>query len=202
MAQCEAKTRSGRRCHKIAVSDDRFCRSHQGTFDQKSAGLTIATGVGSLIGHALAPGVGLFVGGAFGYLFGKTSQENEMAKKKVFVSFDFDNDRMLKTFIIGQSKLPDSPFEIVDLSLKEAAPEKDWERKADAAIARSDLVLVLVGPHTWKAQGVLKEIRMARARNIKIIQMIGYKAGNYTRVPDAGQLYRWSWENLKKLLAS
>ncbi|BDW97303.1 hypothetical protein MACH10_29880 [Thalassospira tepidiphila] len=125
-----------------------------------------------------------------------------MAKKKVFVSFDFDNDRMLKTFIIGQSKLPDSPFEIVDLSLKEAAPEKDWERKADAAIARSDLVLVLVGPHTWKAQGVLKEIRMARARNIKIIQMIGYKAGNYTRVPDAGQLYRWSWENLKKLLAS
>jgi hypothetical protein len=33
-----------------------------------------------------------------------------MAKKKVLVSFDFDNDRALKDFIIGQSKLPDSPF--------------------------------------------------------------------------------------------
>ncbi len=33
-----------------------------------------------------------------------------MAKKRVFVSFDFDNDRTLKDFIIGQARLPDSPF--------------------------------------------------------------------------------------------
>jgi len=201
MAQCEAKTRSGRRCHKMAVSDDRFCRSHQGTFDQKSAELTIATGIGSVIGHVLAPGLGFFVGGALGYVFEKTFQEDDMAKKKVFVSFDFDNDKTLKTFIIGQSKLPDSPFEIVDLSLKEAAPEKDWERKADAAIARSDLVLVLVGADTWRAPGVIKEIAMARARNIKIVQMIGYRDREYRRVRDAGELYRWNWGNLKKLMA-
>ena len=41
-----------------------------------------------------------------------------MAEKPVFVSFDFDNDRALKDFIIGQSKLADSPFEVVDNSLK------------------------------------------------------------------------------------
>ena len=28
-------------------------------------------------------------------------------KKKVFVSFDFDNDKVLKDFIIGQSRLAD-----------------------------------------------------------------------------------------------
>ncbi len=28
--------------------------------------------------------------------------------KKVFVSFDFDNDRALKEFIVAQAKLPDS----------------------------------------------------------------------------------------------
>lgn len=50
--------------------------------------------------------------------------------KKVFVSFDFDNDKILKDFIIGQSKLPDSPFEVSDHSLKEAAPESGWELKA------------------------------------------------------------------------
>jgi hypothetical protein len=33
----------------------------------------------------------------------------------------FDNDRTLYTFIIGQAKLPDSPFEVSDHSLKEAA---------------------------------------------------------------------------------
>jgi len=49
-----------------------------------------------------------------------------MAKKRVFISFDFDNDKTLKDFIIGQAKNEDSPFEVSDYSLKEAAPEKDW----------------------------------------------------------------------------
>ncbi|MBW1614236.1 MAG: hypothetical protein JRJ57_09765 [Deltaproteobacteria bacterium] len=53
-----------------------------------------------------------------------------MAKKRVYISFDFDHDRKLKDFIIGQSRLPDSPFEAVDWSLKEAAPMKTWPEKA------------------------------------------------------------------------
>lgn len=121
-------------------------------------------------------------------------------KTKVFVSFDFDNDKVLKDFIIGQSKLPDSPFSVSDHSLKEAAPEKDWEDKAEAAIKRSDIVVVMVGPKTHSASGVLKEVRMARDTETKIVQVIGYKDGDYTAVPDAGRLYSWNWENLKKLL--
>lgn len=121
-------------------------------------------------------------------------------KKRVFVSFDFDNDKRLKDFIIGQSRLADSPFEVIDNSLKEAAPEKNWVAKANAAILRSDIVIVMVGPKTYRAGGVLKEIAMARAAGKKIVQVIGYKDGDYTPVPGAGQLYRWNWENLKKLL--
>ncbi|MCD5326780.1 TIR domain-containing protein [Chromobacterium piscinae] len=123
-----------------------------------------------------------------------------MAKKRVFVSFDFDNDRVLKDFILGQAKLEDSPFDVVDHSLKEAAPERDWEKKARAAIGRAEIVLVMVGAHTHKAQGVLKEVAMAREAGVKIVQIIGYKDGNYTAVPNAGRLYSWNWENLKKLL--
>lgn len=125
-----------------------------------------------------------------------------MAKKRVFVSFDFDNDRVLKDFIIGQSKLSDSPFEVIDWSLKEAAPEKDWEDKARAKIKASDIVIVMVGPQTYKAQGVLKEVKMARDFQKKIVQIIGYKEGNYTRVEGAGMLYSWNWETLKNLLSA
>ena len=121
-------------------------------------------------------------------------------KKKVFVSFDFDNDKRLKDFIIGQSRMTDSPFEVIDNSLKESAPEHNWEAKANTAILRSDIVIVMVGPNTYRAQGVLKEIQMARAASKKIVQVIGYKDGAYTAVAGAGQLYRWNWENLKKLL--
>ena len=102
---------------------------------------------------------------------------------------------------VGAKRLIDSPFEVADHSLKEAAPEYNWEKKADAAIARSDIVIVMVGRHTHRAQGVIKEINMARNRNKKIVQVIGYKDGNYTAVPGAGRLYSWNWENLKNLLS-
>ncbi len=123
-----------------------------------------------------------------------------MAKKKAFISFDFDNDKALKDFIIGQARNPDSPFEVVDTSLKEAAPMKTWEDKARAAIKRSDIVIVMVGPNTYRAPGVLKEVKMARDEGVKIVQVIGYRDGHYTSVPDAGRLYSWNWDNLKTLL--
>lgn len=124
-----------------------------------------------------------------------------MTKKKVFVSFDFDNDKILKDFLIGQAKFPDSPFDVIDGSLKEAAPEKNWETKAKENIARADIVIVMVGPKTHKASGVLKEVNMAMQLGKPIVQIIGYKNGDYTTVPNAGRLYSWNWENLKKILA-
>ena len=130
----------------------------------------------------------------------RVRKERRMAKKRVFVSFDFDNDKVLKDFVIGQGRNPDSPFEVIDTSLKEAAPMRTWEDKARIAIKRSDLVLVMVGPNTYRAAGVLKEVRMAREEGVPIVQMIGYRYGNYTPVSDAGRLYRWDWDNLKKVL--
>jgi len=125
-----------------------------------------------------------------------------MAKKKVFVSFDFDNDKALKDFVIGQAKLPDSPFEVVDFSLKEAAPEATWLQKAQAAISRAEVFIVLLGPKTRRAAGVLKEVKIANDLSKTRFQIIGYKDGAETwAVPGAGRVYRWNWENLKKLLA-
>ena len=99
-------------------------------------------------------------------------------KKPVFVSFDFDNDKKLKDFIIGQSKLQDSPFEVSDWSMKEAAPQRNWEQSAEDRIKRVKLVIVMVGPETHRTPGVLKEVEMARRNNIPIVQVIGYKDGN------------------------
>lgn len=121
-------------------------------------------------------------------------------KKRVFVSFDFDHDKILKEFIVGQARLSDSPFEVVDTSLKEAQPLASWESKARLAIRRSDLVLVMVGRYTHRAPGVLKEVQIARDEWKPIVQIIGYKEGDYTAVPNAGRLYRWNWQNLKNLL--
>ena len=122
-----------------------------------------------------------------------------MAKKPVFVSFDFDRDKALKDFIVGQARNENIPVEIVDTSLKEAAPMATWQQKAQAAIKRSELVVVMVGPQTHRAPGVLKEVAMARANKIPIVQIIGYKDANPPSVANAGRLYRWTRENLTNL---
>jgi hypothetical protein len=85
-----------------------------------------------------------------------------MAKTKLFVSFDFDNDKILRDFIIGQAKLADSPFEVSDYSLKEAALEKNCEAKARAAISRADKFVVMLGSRTRTAPGVKKEVGWQR----------------------------------------
>ena len=120
--------------------------------------------------------------------------------KKVFISFDYDEDKALKDLLIGQAKNPVCPFEVVDSSLKEAAPENGWEKKAAQHITRADIVLVLVGSQTHKAPGVRKEIAIARKQKKRVVQLIGYKHGKYKRVPNAGYLYSWTWDNLKKIL--
>jgi hypothetical protein len=122
-------------------------------------------------------------------------------RTKLFVSFDFDNDKKLYDFIIGQAKLPDAPFQVSDVSLKEAAPERNWEIKARAAITRADKFLVMLGPKTCFAPGVKKEIAIARALGKPRYQVIGYRNGSSAwAVPNAGRCYAWKWDNIKKIL--
>ena len=124
-----------------------------------------------------------------------------MAKKRVFISFDFDNDKTLKEFIIGQSKHEDSPFEIHDNSLKEEGPEKDWLDKARSAISRSEVFIIMLGPKTRNAHGVLKELKIANELKKTKFQIIGYTDGSADwAVPDGGRTYNWNWDNLKTLL--
>lgn len=124
-----------------------------------------------------------------------------MAKTRVFVSFDFDRDQRLKTFILAQAKNADSPFEIENWSLNEPAPEATWREKARQRIARCNVVLVMVGPQTYRAPGVLAEVAIANELGVAVRQVIGYKDSDPRPIPGAGRLYRWSWPVMKNLLA-
>ena len=123
-----------------------------------------------------------------------------MGRKRAFFSFDFDEDQNLKHHMVGQMRLSASPFEGADWSMKEAAPQRKWEQEAEARIRRSDVVVVLVGPKTHRAPGVLKEVAIARRLGKPIVQIIGYKGSSPTRVPNAGRLLRWTWDNMTLVL--
>ena len=120
--------------------------------------------------------------------------------KRVFVSFDTDNDKELRDFIIDQFRLPDFQYQVIAHSEKQAAPIKMWERKTRRAIKRSELVMVVLGPDTYRAPGVLKEVRMAREQAVRIFQVIVHPKGQYKPVPRAGRIYRWDADNPGELL--
>ena len=123
-----------------------------------------------------------------------------MAKKKVFVSFDYETDYNLKGSLIGQAKQPDSPFAVSDVSLKEREPEQEWLAKAKAAIAGCDVFVVILGRNTHSAPGVIKEIEIAKGMNKPRFQLMPQRK-DWRQMDGAGCVVDWKWANLKKKLA-
>ena len=64
------------------------------------------------------------------------------------------------------------------------------------------MVVVLLGRHTHRAPGVLAEVDMARAEGKPIVQLIGRRAGGYTRVRGGGRVLAWTQDNLTKLFGN
>jgi len=125
-----------------------------------------------------------------------------MAKTKVFVSFDYDHDETLKEFLIGQSKLKDSPFDLADWSIKEPQAG-DWKEKARKRIKGVDVVAVICGLHTDTAMGVSAEVSIAQEEKKDYFLLAGYADKNNKRpkaAKDADKMYKWTWDNLKTLI--
>jgi len=120
---------------------------------------------------------------------------------RVFISFDYDHDEDLKNLLVGQSRNPDSPFEISDWSLKDASV--DWKQKARERIQRSQVVAAICGLHTDTATGVSAELEMAQDESKPYFLLSGRAEGT-NKKPDAAhasdKIYRWTWENLKSLI--
>ncbi|GAB4094645.1 hypothetical protein GCM10028787_01200 [Brachybacterium horti] len=119
--------------------------------------------------------------------------------QRAFVSFDYDNDARLKDLLIGQSKLPDSPFVIHDWSLKE--PSSDWKARARRQIRSSGLVIVLCGTHMNTATGVSVELKIAQEEGVRYFLLAGYEGSTKPLgVKPDDKLYKWTWDNLKALV--
>ncbi len=122
--------------------------------------------------------------------------------KKVFISFDYDNDSDLKMLLLGQAKNDGSPFEIADWSIKEEL-SGNWKEKARKRIQQVDVVAVLCGEETDKASGVSAELKITKEEEIPYFLLAGRARGGNKKpsvATEDDKLYNWTWENLKKLI--
>jgi hypothetical protein len=125
-----------------------------------------------------------------------------MAKKRVFISFDIDNDLGTKTMLAGQSSLPDSPFEFKDNSVR-AHLDGDWKEKVRRRMDSVDVVIVLCGTKTQTAAGVAAELKIAKEKGKPYFLLWAYadkQCKKPTSASNTDKIYEWKWDTLKKLI--
>lgn len=131
----------------------------------------------------------------------RTKADNN--RRNVFISFDYDHDKSLKDGLVGQSRNPNSPFNVSDFSMKEAAPQSRWRSEARRRIDLCSIVIVMCGQHTDKATGVSAEIQIANELGKPYILLRGYpdkKCVKPRAARSSDKMHHWTWDNLVGLL--
>lgn len=119
-------------------------------------------------------------------------------KKVVFVAFAIEDEGQ-RDMLKGQSLHTRSPFEYVDMSVKEAY-ETDWKDKVRTRIRRSDGVIVLVSKSSLTSSGQKWEIECAKAENRKVMGIWIYKND---RTQLAGvTTSEWTWPGVATFIDS
>jgi len=119
-------------------------------------------------------------------------------KKVVFIAFAIEDEKQ-RDLLKGQSLNTKSPFEYIDMSVKQAY-DKEWKQRVRTRIKRSDGVIVLVSKNSLSSSGQKWEIECAKEEKKKIRGIWAYTddrtnlEGVYTRV--------WAWDNIKDFINS
>ena len=122
-----------------------------------------------------------------------------MAEKKVvFIAFAIEDERQ-RDFLKGQSLHPRTPFEFIDMSVKEPYKE-EWKSRVRTRIRRSDGAIVLVSKNSLKSSGQKWEIACAKEEKKPIRGIWAYK-DDRTKI-DGISTYTWSDDNISNFIDS
>ena len=120
--------------------------------------------------------------------------------KSVFIAFSMDDEKSRNLFT-GQRTHEGTPFEYIDLSVKEKY-ETDWKTKVTTRIRRSDGVIALISENTPSSTGQLWEIQTAVAEGKPVL---GIWLGDYrTKPAEMGSkpCVTWTWDNVNNFIDS
>lgn len=119
-------------------------------------------------------------------------------KKVVFVAFAIEDEGQ-RNLLRGQALFTKSPFEYIDMSVKDAY-DKDWKDRVRTRIRRSDGVIVLVSKNSLKSSGQKWEIECAKEEKKKIRGIRAY-SNDSTTIPGITTV-SWTWDNIENFIDS
>jgi len=125
-----------------------------------------------------------------------------MAEKKVvFIAFAIE-DQKQRDLLKGKALNTASPFEYVDMPVKEPH-DNDWEEQVRMCIRRSDGVIALVSKNTTNSIEERWEINCAKDEKKKLIGLWVYNTDRTK--PDVFKghpIIVWIWDNITKFIDS
>ena len=123
-------------------------------------------------------------------------------KNRLFISFAIE-DKWARDYLVGQAKNDKSPFEFVDMSVKEPW-DTNWKTNCRTKIKGCDGVIAFITKNTPNADGEKWEMKCAVEEGVP---MLGVRAtaGDTTPAPQEFgncKIVTWTWENIKKFIDS
>ena len=122
-----------------------------------------------------------------------------MAEEKViFVAFAIEDERQ-RDFLKGQSLHTNSPFEYIDMSVKEPY-DSNWQDRVCTRIRRSDGVIAFISKNSLNSSGQKWEIECAREEKKKVLGIWAYQ-DDRTNIVGVNTVV-WLWPAIEKFIDS
>lgn len=121
-----------------------------------------------------------------------------MAKKTIFIAFAIEDER-IRDLLKGHSLNTASPFEFIDMSVKQAY-DSDWKTKVRTRIKRSDGVIALISKSSPNSSGQKWEIACAREEDRQVLPIWAYSEDRTKLI--GANTKAWSWPTIEKFIDS
>ncbi|MGP4077618.1 TIR domain-containing protein [Halobacillus sp. K22] len=119
-------------------------------------------------------------------------------KKTIFIAFAIEDEKQ-RDFLKGQSLNTNSPFEYIDMSVKEPY-DTEWKKRVRTRIKRSDGVIALVSEDSLNSSGQKWEISCSKEEETKILGVWAYK-NDRTNIEGLNTKV-WTWDNIRNFIDS
>lgn len=120
-------------------------------------------------------------------------------KKTVFIAFAIE-DKTQRDFLVGQSLNTKTPFEFIDMSVKEPY-DRDWKDRVRTRIRRSHGVVALISKSTVTSSGEKWEIGCAIEERKPLLGIWAYKTDRTYPVGMSGpSIVEWSWNAIESFI--
>ena len=126
-----------------------------------------------------------------------------MTNKRIFISFAIE-DSTLRDFLVGQARNVNSPFEFVDMSVKQPW-DSHWKTNCRTTIKGCDGALIIVTKNTKNANGQLWEVKCIKEELIPRRGIWGHSNDKPSTLPmelDGVGIVNWTWDNIANWIDS